>query len=121
MGEYFKVIGALIFLVVCALVFVKALINTYQGKSFFARRRRCKTCSHVGKTVFKRPGSLAVELLLVVLAGLGGLLVIFLVEKIGIFAFVFLLLALPSAMYSHMRILGRRTVCAKCGSANLDP
>ncbi len=120
MGEYFRALWPIAFAVASSLLLIKALINTYQGKSFLARRRRCNACGHVGKTVLHTPGSILVELLLWGLAGLGGVLVVFLLEKIGMFAFAFLLLGAPLPIYSNMRMLARRTVCARCGSDDLS-
>ncbi len=119
MGEYLRAIWPIAFAVACSLLLIKALIDTYQGKSFLARRRRCNACGHSGKTVFRTPGSLLVELLLWGLAGIGGVLLLFLFDKIGMFAFAFLLLAAPLPIYSNMRMLARRTVCAKCGCDDL--
>ncbi|MDO9504814.1 hypothetical protein [Hydrogenophaga sp.] len=119
MGEYFRAVWPIAVAVAFSLLLIKALINTYQGKSLLARRRRCNVCDHLGKTVLRTPGSFLVELLLWGLAGLGGVLVLFLFEKIGMFAFAFLLLSAPLPFYSYMRILGRSSVCGKCGSDDL--
>jgi hypothetical protein len=81
--------------------------------------RKCRSCGHIGKPILKTEGSLRIELLLwsftisiPIVLGIPAF------DGMGILKLPFLVLMLPGPIYTFMRNLSRKRVCAKCGSTN---
>lgn len=87
----------------------------------FRAPRSCKACGHAGKPVLHTPGYLVVELLLWGLTlSIPVVMSWPIFNGLGVFKLPFLLLMLPGPIYSFMRNAGRKNVCAKCGSPEID-
>ncbi len=86
----------------------------------FRAPRSCKACGHAGKPVLHTPGSLLVELLLWGLAlSIPVVMNWPIFNGLGVFKLPFLLLMLPGPIYTARRNIGRKNVCAKCGSTDI--
>jgi hypothetical protein len=86
----------------------------------FRAPRSCKACGHAGKPVLHTPGSLVVELLLWGLTLSVPVVMSWpIFNGLGIFKLPFLLLMLPGPIYTFKRNIGRKNVCAKCGSPDI--
>ena len=86
----------------------------------FRAPRSCRACGHAGKPVLHTPGSLVVELLLWSLTlSIPVVMSWPIFNGLGAFRLPFILLMLAGPIYTVMRNIRRKNVCAKCGSPDI--